>query len=396
MPSPYPLNSFASPHFHHNGHFAFTTVYPAKGNLASFRTVFRNLFARLEDIVDDDNDHFLQVQIPSSPPLGASAQLSPLVTESKLLGAPGGPEIDNKNTILGEIDEALGVKKPPAIEFIFVEPYASWDVYVIQNLGLSRNPYGHAAIRYTMPDGTQKVMNIVGFKSETTEMVNFIPPEEYFFGTGKFAEGCEQMGIYNRNFVSVRIEDYPPEKIRDLDHYFEKLQRRANEKKAQFSLFSAGLWNFLREWLPFPLNIAERGNCAIWTSKGLVEAELLRWPNAWPKSIWVDLYETWGRRDKKNVHVVSYRRVTQAQLSYGKPLYTPSVVEPLNTIHNLAYIDLEKFADVIVEVPEHSTRAVVRRQEPQLQPSFYRHHKLSITAASCLALFGIYRFLRRR
>jgi hypothetical protein len=45
------------------------------------------------------------------------------------------------------------------------------------------------------------------------------------------------------------------------------LQRRANDKKAQYSLVTAPIWNFLREWLPLPLNIAERGNCALWTSK---------------------------------------------------------------------------------------------------------------------------------
>ncbi len=55
-------------------------------------------------------------------------------------------------------------------------------------------------------------------------MVNFIAPEEYFFGTSKFAEGCEQMGVYNRNFVSIRIENYPPDKILDMDYYFGKLQ----------------------------------------------------------------------------------------------------------------------------------------------------------------------------
>ena len=42
-----------------------------------------------------------------------------------------------------------------------------------------------------------------------------------------------------------------------------------------------------------------------------MEADLLRWPNAWPKSIWVDMYEIWGKRDRNNVHVVSYRRVNQ-------------------------------------------------------------------------------------
>jgi len=314
------------------------------------------------------------------------------VKEAKL-GAPGGQEIDNKHTILSEIDRSLGVTKPPAIEFIFVEPYAS--MKVMPGVGLSRNPYGHAAIRYTLPDGTQKVMNIVGFPTEKSQMVNFVPPEEYFFGTSQFFEGCEQMGVYNRSFVSVRIENYPADKIMDLDYYFNKLQRRAREKQAEYSLITSKIWNFLREWLPWSLKIAERGNCALWTSKGLVEADLVRWPSTWPKSIWVDLYENWGKNDKTNVHVVSYRRVNQAQLSYGKPLYTPSVVEPLNTLQNLSYLNLEKFADVIVEVPEGSTKAIAKRQTPQLQPSVYRHHKLTITAGTCIALYGIY-VLRRR
>jgi len=109
----------------------------------------------------------------------------------------------------------------------------------------------------------------------------------------------------------------------------------------------------------------------------------------------VDLYEYWGRKDRSNVHVVSYRRVNQAQLSYGKPLYTPSVVEPLNTLQNISYLNLEKFADVIVEVPEGSTKAVPKRQKPTLQPSAYRHHKLTITVGSLVTLFGLYRMFRR-
>jgi hypothetical protein len=135
MPSPYQLNTFPSTHFHHqqNGHFP---IYTQKGHLASFRTVFRNLFAKNEEVVEENNDYQpplshvpppLPPLIPPLPPIlqaPQSPQLSPMmVSESKLLGAPGGPEIANKNTILGEIDEALGVRKPPAIEFIFVEPY---------------------------------------------------------------------------------------------------------------------------------------------------------------------------------------------------------------------------------------------------------------------------------
>lgn len=37
------------------------------------------------------------------------------------LGYPGGPEIANKDTLLSEVDAALGCKKPPAIEYLFVE-----------------------------------------------------------------------------------------------------------------------------------------------------------------------------------------------------------------------------------------------------------------------------------
>lgn len=47
-----------------------------------------------------------------------------------MLGAPGGPEIENKNSILSDIDRVLGVSKPPAIEFIFVEPYPSTILYL--------------------------------------------------------------------------------------------------------------------------------------------------------------------------------------------------------------------------------------------------------------------------
>jgi hypothetical protein len=60
--------------------------------------------------------------------IGANVQTTQQVTadsngKNKKLGSPGGPEIDNKHTILKEVDDALGVKKPPDVEFIFVEPY---------------------------------------------------------------------------------------------------------------------------------------------------------------------------------------------------------------------------------------------------------------------------------
>jgi hypothetical protein len=64
-------------------------------------------------------------------------------------GLPDGAEIDNKDCIMAHIDRAIGTGKPPAVEFIFCEPYltrfGSWN----------KNPFGHACVRYTLPSGQQ-------------------------------------------------------------------------------------------------------------------------------------------------------------------------------------------------------------------------------------------------
>ena len=64
-------------------------------------------------------------------------------------------------TILGEVDKAVGVRKPPAIEYILVRPHTLIKI-PFTDIGIGYNTYGHAAVRYTMPDGTEKVMNING------------------------------------------------------------------------------------------------------------------------------------------------------------------------------------------------------------------------------------------
>lgn len=109
MPSPYQVSTFPHPVFHQQqlGKFNFptNTSAPRKNSFSTFGGALKQLFARgifPTEVVDE-------TIIPAPPPLK--------------LGAPGGPEIDNKNTILSEIDKLLGVSKPPAVEFIFVEPY---------------------------------------------------------------------------------------------------------------------------------------------------------------------------------------------------------------------------------------------------------------------------------
>ena len=49
-------------------------------------------------------------------------------------------------------------------------------------------------------------MNIIGAPG-APELVNFVPPDEYFFGTDYSLEGGNEQGsMYNRNFATIRVQ----------------------------------------------------------------------------------------------------------------------------------------------------------------------------------------------
>ena len=70
--------------------------------------------------------------------------------------------------------------KKPAIEYIFVEPYNSKTI--LKHFGLNVRPFGHAAIRYTLPTGKQVLANIS--KERGLKLVEFWDPKEWFYGIG--------------------------------------------------------------------------------------------------------------------------------------------------------------------------------------------------------------------
>lgn len=87
-------------------------------------------------------------------------------SDPQYFGAAGGMRIVNFDTIMSEIDAALGVSKPPAVEYLFVAPYGSVNLFGLR----FGSPYGHAALRYTLPQSEadktagkrdSRVMNIV-------------------------------------------------------------------------------------------------------------------------------------------------------------------------------------------------------------------------------------------
>eukprot|EP01130_Rhizamoeba_saxonica_P000678 TRINITY_DN1061_c0_g1_i3.p1 TRINITY_DN1061_c0_g1~~TRINITY_DN1061_c0_g1_i3.p1 ORF type:complete len:274 (+),score=36.09 TRINITY_DN1061_c0_g1_i3:217-1038(+) len=228
-------------------------------------------------------------------------------------GAPHGLEISNKSKILKEIDLLLGQNKPPAVEYLFVYPYfRNHYLNKLQIFSWFGNYYGHSAIRYTRKNGEQVLMNVVGLPDH--EMINFLSPEEYLFGTD-FQQGNEQGGVYNRSIVSVRIENYDHQKIEAMHQYYMDLRASGLDKKSKFSLVFSTLWNTAQKYLS--VNIAERGNCARWTSLGLVNAGLLDKPSLFPKRIFAELYERHGKEDFGNIHVVSYRKPKHSKNFYG-------------------------------------------------------------------------------
>ena len=95
-------------------------------------------------------------------------------------GKVGGTHVDNKDTILAEINRALGKSKNPSVEYLFVTPFVH--IRLPFGYGFNYNSYGHAVIRYTTADGRDVVMNIQG-KEEGKLMVRFYDANEYLYGT---------------------------------------------------------------------------------------------------------------------------------------------------------------------------------------------------------------------
>jgi len=271
--------------------------------------------------------------------------------------------IQNKSSILREIDQFLGCG-PPAIEFILVEHTVKpWSI------GSSLGRFGHATIRYTLPgEGIQTVMNICGLPGK--DMVNFVSPEDYLFGTENFDSSCQQGGIYNRAYCGVRIEKVPAGTVEALHMYYLALQTRANIGIAKFKLAGGRTKNIWNQYRPFAVPGMEVGNCCYWTSTGLVFSGLLTRPRIFPKGVWYDLLEHFLQEDPNNVHVVYYKEVEHAHKIYPGYHTTNTISSPLQIVRNLRYYNMEKYADVIVHVPHHVQIAMLKKGQGK-RPSMW-------------------------
>lgn len=123
-------------------------------------------------------------------------------------------------------------------------------------------------------------------------MVNFIPAEEYLFGDPdkcSIEVGNEQGGIYSRTMIGFRFEEWPQDYITTMHHYYQNVHNLGDSKLAKYSMILGPIYNLLRKFEWFS-GVAERGNCAFWTTQGLVNAHVLSSATSWPKYSCMKLY----------------------------------------------------------------------------------------------------------
>ncbi|KAF0693517.1 Aste57867_15543 [Aphanomyces stellatus] len=247
---------------------------------------------------------------------------------------------------LSDIDTFLGRSKPPAIEYIVVEVLVHKCPLHPSQLGR----WAHSAVRYTLPCGKQKLVNICR-PEEGHQLIEFYDdPEDYILGyQGKG-------GIFSRDICSIRIEDVHPDSMRALDHHFQAISHRfkADGKGCSFEI-TGGFWeNLVRE--VFHLPSKPSGNCARWVSKGLVYANVLKRQSMFPKAIWVEMLENQSANNAHNVNVVYYRRLKgkvkeKPHLTTGFSFtsFKAWLLFPTDVIQSWLYWDMSCFANVIVD-----------------------------------------------
>ncbi|KAL0486673.1 hypothetical protein AKO1_001655 [Acrasis kona] len=274
-------------------------------------------------------------------------------------------EVTNKGTILKEINSILNVKRSPAIEYLYVEPAITFSLSNAKHS--SSNPYGHAAIRYRIPNTNEEsvVMNIVG---KGGKMVHFLKPEDYLFGDPIVfteTEGNEQGGIYNRHMIGFRVEEWPDELLQEMHNYYQDLSQRDTTKDANFSLVLAPItgynyWSKL--FWPF-VRLAERGNCSYWTSNGLQKAEVIK-NTMFPKNIAVKMYWKALRKYPDNFNIVSYRSPLTVDENGTK--IRPSMsgwLKPFWWLESVLFEKLDDMANVVVSIDSKKDGDLIAKPE---------------------------------
>jgi hypothetical protein len=308
-------------------------------------------------------------------------------------GEPHGTEIDNKNTILSEIDQALN-EESPDLEYIWVKPWAWFKIPlawtgIFKDFGIHINIYGHSALRYKDPDGNDVVVNIEGKKNGVT-MIRFYDPKEYFYGTDPESNG-EQKGVYNRSMIGIRVQNVPLEDRKNIHEYFLRVQEGEQNGEMAFHAIFGPFINTWNKYMGHVIPTRETGNCSRWISSGLYKGNIVTDVSMWPKSILVNILENYGKgtddandtnaNKKQNIKLVHYERPKDPSLAYGVEVDMLTTVRPLNPMSAYAYGRLGDRCHCTVQIPENTIHANVILGEHPIEPNEFRdflNHKFVI------------------
>lgn len=240
--------------------------------------------------------------------------------------------------ILQQLNKKCNSETNTFVEYIFTKP--AWRKLFFNRSDSATNPYGHSAIRYCYEINGKKtdtVMNISGLKGE--KLVNYFEPDEYIFAD-KLCNGNQQGGISNRSFISIRINNVDIRSIDKMHQYYESLNSKQENKEIEFSLFLFNVTNHFRPLFHKSL----RGNCAYFTSIGLVESGLLMKPHSWPLLIFFKIMFKNYRDNRQNMNIIAYQGINYKFEPQGSLIY------PFYSLRN-RYSDfwnLDSFANIIV------------------------------------------------
>lgn len=293
--------------------------------------------------------------------------------ESLLVNEPAASREDpevylrNKATILSDIDTFLGYDGPPTIEYVFVEN-------VLPDFGVrcAGVAFGHAAVRYTLPTGEQRVVNITrggagGVETETPLVQIYEDPADYLFGVNG------QRGIFARSICLVRVHAWDEDSVLAMDHWFKGVahafQRENAEATAKVGFGHCGA---MADTLRLILGFGETGitgNCSNWISQALVLGGVAKRLHTFPKAIVVDMLEHLlldrRRQDKAGgqsprVRIVYLERANefrQPKPSRVRGLRWGAAVAPFYWLKTWLYWDLRRFADATVSIEARSAEA---------------------------------------
>lgn len=311
-------------------------------------------------------------------------------------GELNGESITNKNTIMNEIDIALGKNSSPCVEYIIT--YAYGIIRLPFNLGsINYNPFGHSVLRYRTPDGIDRIVNIEA-KDKFKPFIRFYEPKEYFYGTNSETCGA-QRGVYNRSMIGLRIENVDPKDIELMHNYILKLLDDDTNQKIKFNIIFGPILNILgslfnntiiKEFIP------EYGNCSKWMSSILLKGNLITGINVWPKTVFINLFENYEKtniKTKSNMNIVYYQQPSHIRnLTFGIKNYEPVWFEniaPFQSIRNYFYGNFKHFANCIVHIPSNSMQAQITINPTPYQPSQYRNYlnnKYFIITSVCASI----------